>query len=114
MGFRENLKAELAYRNIQVKELAAISGVSRRTIDNYFRKNNSMPSVDAALRIADALGVTVEYLVSGRELQEQKNSPLMPDPRVILKSLESLNARDRKIVMSLIKTLNSGVPATKS
>jgi len=104
MGFRENLKAELAYKDILVKELAALSGVSRRTIDNYFREDGSIPSVDAALRIAEALGVTVEYLFTGRE-QEHKNPPLVPDPRVILKSLESLNMRDRKIVLSVIKTL---------
>jgi len=105
MGFRENLKAELAYKDILVKELAALSGVNRRTIDNYLREDSSVPSVDAAFRIAEALGVTVEYLVTGREQQEQRNTPLVPDPRVILKSLESLNLRDRKIVLSVIKTL---------
>jgi len=105
MGFRENLKAELAYKDILVKELAALSGISRRTIDNYLREDNSIPSVDAALRIAEALGVTVEYLFTGRERQEMVNPPLVPDPRVILKSLESLNTQDRKIVLAVIKTL---------
>ena len=104
MGFRENLKAELAYKDILVKELAALSGISRRTIDNYLREDNSIPSVDAALRIAEALGVTVEYLFTGREQQERRNPPL-PDPRVILKNLESLNMRDRKIVLAVINTL---------
>jgi len=64
-----------------------------------------MPLADAAVRIADALGVTVEYLITGRERQEQKNHSLVPDPQVILKSLESLNIRDRKIVLSVISTL---------
>ena len=104
MGFRENLKAELAYKDILVKELAALSGISRRTIDNYLREDGSMPLADAAVRIAEALGVTVEYLITGREQQERRNPPL-PDPKVILKSLESLNMRDRKIVLSVIKTL---------
>ena len=105
MGFRENLKAELAYKDILVKELAVLSGVSRRTIDNYLREDSSMPSIDAALRIAEALGVTVECLVTGREKQERNNPPPIPDSRVILKSLESLNTRDRKIVLSLIQSL---------
>ena len=104
MGFRENLKAELAYKDILVKELAELSGVSRRTIDNYLRENGSIPSAEAAVRIAKALGVTVEYLITGREHQERKNPPLSPDPRVILKSLESLDSRDRKIVLALIKS----------
>jgi len=105
MGFRENLKAELAYKDILVKELAVLSGMSRRTIDNYLREDSSIPSVDAALRIAEALGVTVEYLFTGREQQERKNPPLVPDSRIILKNIEALNMRDRKIVLSVIKTL---------
>ncbi|MCL2443029.1 MAG: helix-turn-helix transcriptional regulator [Treponema sp.] len=105
MGFKENLKAELAYKNILIKELAVLSGVNRRTIDNYLRENDSVPSADAAVRIAGALGVTVEYLITGNENQERNNPPLGPDPRVILKNLETLNKRDRKIILSLIKTL---------
>jgi hypothetical protein len=35
MGFRENLKTELEYNDMAVKELAALSGVPKRAIDNY-------------------------------------------------------------------------------
>ena len=105
MGFRENLKAELAYKDILIKELAVLAGVNRRTIDNYLREDGSMPSADAAVRIAGALGVTAEYLITGNEKQEQNPSPLLPDSRVVLKDLETLNKRDRKIVLNLIKSL---------
>ena len=105
MGFRENLKAELAYKDILIKELAVLAGVNRRTIDNYLREDGSMPSADAAVRIAGALGVTTEYLVNGNEKPEQKTSSLLPDSRVVLKDLETLNKRDREIVLNLIKSL---------
>jgi len=105
MGFKENLKAELAYKNILVKELATISGINRRTIDNYLREDSSMPPADAAVRIAAALGVTVEYLISGHEQQERGAPEVLPDSRAILKNMEALSKRDRKIVISLIKTL---------
>ena len=105
MGFKENLKAELAFKNILIKELASISGVNRRTIDNYMREDGSMPSADAAVRIAGALGVTVEHLITGHEQQEHSTSASFPDSRVILKNLEALSRRDRKIVLSLIKSL---------
>jgi transcriptional regulator with XRE-family HTH domain len=105
MGFKENLKSELAYKNILVKELASISGVNRRTIDNYLREDGSMPSADAAVRIAGALGVTVEYLITGYQRQGQNSSPFSPEPRIILKNLDNLNKRDRKIVLNLIKSL---------
>jgi hypothetical protein len=35
MGFRENLKTELAYADMPVRELAALSGVKKQTIDSY-------------------------------------------------------------------------------
>jgi transcriptional regulator with XRE-family HTH domain len=105
MGFKENLKSELAYSGMLVKELAALSGVNKRTIDNYLNTHNCIPSADAAVRIAAALGVTVEYLITGNERQERGPSQPVPDSRAILKNLEALNRRDRKIVLNLIKSL---------
>ena len=105
MGFKENLKSELAYSGLLVKELAAISRVNKRTIDNYLNIHNSIPSADAAVRIAGALGVTVEYLITGHKQQERNPSLPFPDSRVVLKNLESLNKRDRKIVHNLISSL---------
>jgi len=103
VGFKENLKRELGYSGVLVKELASRSGVNRRTIDNYLNTHNSMPSADAAVRIAGVLGVTVEYLITGHD---KRNYPsLSSDPRVVLKNLETLNKRDRKIVLNLIKFL---------
>jgi len=105
MGFKENLKSELAYSGMLVKELASISGVNKRTIDNYLNTHNTMPSADAAVRIAGALGVTVEYLITGNEQKERTPSAPFPDSQVVLKNLETLNKRDRKIVINLIKSL---------
>ena len=108
MGFKENLKAELAYKNILVKELAVISGINRRTIDNYLRENGSEPSAYAAVRIAKALGVTVEYLIIGYdEGQEQNVSYKVPGQKAVLKKLESLSKRDQKIVANLIEFLKN-------
>jgi transcriptional regulator with XRE-family HTH domain len=73
MGFRENLKAELSYSDMRVNELASISGVKKSTIDSYLRENGYTPSVDAAVRIAKALGVSVEYLVTGTETNQKKS-----------------------------------------
>jgi len=105
MGFKENLKAELAFKNILIKELASISGVNRRTIDNYLREDGSMPSADAAVRIAGALGVTVGYLITEHEQQERSSSASFPDSRIVLKDPKSLNKSDRKIVFNMIKSL---------
>lgn len=67
MGFKENLKAELQYRDMTVKELANLSGIKKQTLDNYLSTHNSIPSVDVAVKIAQALKVSVEYLVTGQD-----------------------------------------------
>ena len=67
MGFKENLKIELDYKGMKVKELAFISGVNKRTLDQYLSSAAKMPSAENAVKIASALGVSVEYLVTGQE-----------------------------------------------
>lgn len=72
MGFRENLKSELTYQDILVKELAEKTGIPKRSLDNYLREKGSMPPADYAVLIAKALNTTVEYLVTGINLTEKK------------------------------------------
>jgi len=112
MGFRENLKAELANADMRVKELAKLSGIKKQTIDSYLRENNYIPSVVAAVNIARALGVSVEYLVMGEETQKGKSlSSLHHELRPLIQSLEQLNREDRKIVIdnayNLVRSLQS-------
>lgn len=67
MGFRENLKDELTFKDIQTKELAAKTGISLNTLNHYLVQNSASPSAENAVKIAAALGVSVEYLVTGKE-----------------------------------------------
>ena len=100
MGFRENLKQELIFNGLMVKELAAISGVKKRALDTYLQyENASIPPADTAVKIARALGVTVEYLVTGDE-------PDLPsDVRLVVRNLLRLGVKDRKVVAILVKAL---------
>ena len=63
--FKETLRSELDFQDIKVKELSARTGISRRTLEGYLSARGSIPPADVAVRIARALGVTVEYLVTG-------------------------------------------------
>ena len=102
MGFGENLKQELYYSSILKKELADKSGVHKRAIDTYVRTKSSMPPADAAVKIAKALGVTVEYLVTGED-------PSIPkDISRLTRSILSLSKRDQKIITLLVKAMKSG------
>jgi transcriptional regulator with XRE-family HTH domain len=107
MGFRENLKSELSYSGMLVKELAARSGVSKRTLDNYLNIRSRIPSADIAVKIAKVLGVPVEYLVTGDEtLLEKRVAFENPESRAFLKLFNNLDPEDKKIVFLLAKALN--------
>ncbi|MBO7431143.1 MAG: helix-turn-helix transcriptional regulator [Spirochaetia bacterium] len=66
-NFRKNLRDLLDYECISVKELAEMTKIPKRTLENYLGCRASMPPADYAHRIAKALHVTVEYLFSDEE-----------------------------------------------
>jgi transcriptional regulator with XRE-family HTH domain len=102
MGFRENLKTELSYQDIKVKELAAKTGISKHTLDNYLNVREYMPSADAAVKIAGALGVSVEYLVTGKDARVRKLS-IEPEIRILVQKFKQLDADDRKMIMAIMQ-----------
>jgi transcriptional regulator with XRE-family HTH domain len=106
MGFKENLKAELIYSGILVKELAGKAGLKKHTIDNYLSVRGRMPAADVAVRIASVLGVSVEYLINGSETTGNKASVYFsPEIRQMARIAEKLNPDYRKIALSFIETL---------
>lgn len=105
MSFKENLKAELEYQGLQIKELAAKCGISRNTLANYLTGHNSLPTADNAVKIAQALGVSVEYLMTGTTSQKSLFDSLPPKYRRILKALRTLDETDQEAVLHLISIL---------
>ena len=106
MGFKENLKSELIYSGILVKELSAITGIKKHTLDNYLNTHNSIPSAESAVKIARALGVTVEYLVTGADGKSGKTQPpLPPDIRLLVNIAEKLSPKNRNLAIKLIRVL---------
>jgi transcriptional regulator with XRE-family HTH domain len=106
MGFKENLKSELAYSGMLVKELAVKSGVNKYSIDNYLNARGQTPSAEAAVRIARALGVSVEYLVTGEE-KRHSETRMDSETRDIVRITEQLNEADRRFVLDFVKWIKS-------
>jgi transcriptional regulator with XRE-family HTH domain len=100
MGFKENLKLELIYSGMLVKELAAKSGINKYSLDNYLNKRGQVPSVESGVKIARALGVSVEYLVTGKDTN---NPQLSDEARSIGRLADQLSEEDRQFVLGLIK-----------
>jgi transcriptional regulator with XRE-family HTH domain len=106
MSFRENLKKELLFRGMLVKELATAAGINKHTIDNYLSTNNYMPSADNAVKIAAALGVSVEYLVTGEEKHRERTlESLKHETRTLVHIAETLTPRDRGVVLATARAL---------
>ncbi|MCR5189733.1 MAG: helix-turn-helix domain-containing protein [Treponema sp.] len=104
MGFAENLKAELDYQDIQIKELSQKTGTSKHTIDKYLFGAKAQPGVENAVKIAHILGVSVEYLVEGKStITEQYPS----EYEKILQSYQELNKFNKQTVIDLLKSLSS-------
>jgi transcriptional regulator with XRE-family HTH domain len=105
-NFRKNLRDELEYQDLTVKELAAKSGVAKGALDCYVGKQASVPPATTAVKIARALGVSVEYLVSGQREQHEEIIVLSnPRVRPILKILEDLDEEDQDIMAGIAQVL---------
>ena len=68
--FSKRLRSEIEYLGLNQKEFAAKAGIKKRALDAYLRAQQSMPPADTAVKIAAALGVSVEYLVTGKEYRK--------------------------------------------
>lgn len=112
MGFRENLKDELKYQGMLVKELADKSGVPKGTIDHYLAEKCTAPTAESAVKIARALNVSVEYLVTGKRDGGGENVLSAEFKRVAYEFLR-LSARDRELLLSLARKMNE-IPNLKS
>ena len=103
MGFRETLKDELKYQDIKIKELSAKTGIRVHTLNHYISENGSSPLVESALKIADALNVSVEYLVTGKEKSFSKE--IKPEVLALLNKLNNLSEDNFILIQQLITKL---------
>lgn len=84
MNFWENVERIREYKEISRKELAIRAKFSLNSISTGIVRN-SIPLADVACRIADVLGVSVEFLVTGKTSGKQLNS----EEKKITEQLES-------------------------
>jgi transcriptional regulator with XRE-family HTH domain len=87
------------------KELAHKADISLRNIENYLRENASIPSAEKAVQIAQALGVTVEYLVTGNNSAKEMpastiESEIDHETRQLIRAIKILPADKQRIVIN--------------
>jgi len=105
MGFKENLRAELQFSGMLVKELAAKSGVKKHSLDRYLDSRSQLPNVETGVKIAQALGVTVEYLVTGENNQKKTSHNVSHTARLIGQFAGKLDPNKQEFAFELLKWL---------
>lgn len=105
MGFAENVKFEMDFQDIQIKELSIKTGISKNTLDKYLFGKKVQPGVENAVKIANALAVSVEYLVFGNSENDPKSSYINSECSEYIEKYKKLSKFNRKTIDDLIESL---------
>ena len=98
MAFAERLAYARKQKKIKQADLGKLVGTSGDIIGKYEWGENT-PSIEVAARIADALGVTLDYLVKDGEYEHIDNNTLKR-----LKDIERLDQGTKTKVFNIIDT----------
>ena len=107
MDFRERLRDEMDYQCISAKDLSESTGISKRTIDNYLKTNPQEPGVVNALKISKALKVSVEYLVTGENINSSQQNTLSSETKTIIEKIKQLSTSEKKVIIDMIKVISN-------
>jgi transcriptional regulator with XRE-family HTH domain len=104
-SFRENLRNELDFQDIKVKELSDRCGIPKATLECYLRTQSTEPSVENAVKIAHELKVSVEYLVIGEDTaSEYKKSNFSREAQEIIRWVGNLNNEQCRAILKLVQS----------
>jgi len=101
--FSMRLRSEIEYVGLTQKEFAVKAGIKKRALDAYLRAQQSMPPADTAVKMAAALGVSVEYLITGREYQQNTDISKYIRFKEVLDDLAVLPEETVGILKSVIR-----------
>lgn len=104
MGFAENLRDELEYQGMQVKELAEKTGLSINTLNKYRPGSTVVPTVDNAAKIAKTLNVSLDYLVTGTNSEVSAENAI--DVQSLARKLRRFSQNDVQLVTALIDSMS--------
>lgn len=102
MSFVKRLREAVEGSGYLHKEIADKANIKKRAFDMYVGGRESMPPADVAVRIAKVLGVTVEYLATGKN---PEGFILNAQDRKLMNMYNELDTNDKQIVLDLVKSL---------
>lgn len=87
-------------KNLSQAGFAEQVGVSRDTIGKYER-NDIIPSVETAKKMADVLGISLDYL-AGEDVAEPRETSIDKDMNWRIKEISNLSDKDRDKILSIV------------
>jgi len=106
--FSKRLRSEIEYKGLSRKEFSAKTNIKIRALDTYLGPNPSMPPADTAVKIAAALGVSVEYLVTGKEYQQKTDISKYLQFKDLLDDLSVLPEETLGTIKAVVKAFAKG------
>ena len=100
-NFKDNLRDELNYQGISLKELSAKTNISKRTLENYLGSKNTIPPLDYACKIARALNVSVEMLALGKPFSSEQPE-LSANIKSLINDFQKLNKENQDFLLKMI------------
>ena len=112
MNFWENVCDELEFKGINRKTLAQKAEFDVSNIGKGI-KNGNIPAADTALKIANELGVPLEYLLNMESKTSQENNTkligeeiaLFRKYRKLVQNMEKLSDKEKSAVEKLAENL---------
>ncbi|MCL2139479.1 MAG: XRE family transcriptional regulator, partial [Treponema sp.] len=84
------------------------TGIPVATLDCYLGARATVPSVEAAVKIAQALRVSVEYLVIGGSLNLEKTQKKhFREAHELVQLIDNLNHEQCKAILNLMRTFKN-------
>lgn len=104
----EKIKELCQQRGITLTQLEQECGLSNKAL---YRWDEQTPSVDRVKRVADRLGVTVDYLLSDEEYDEKEiiRQKLFDTPgkRILFSAMDGATENDLLLAAQVIEALKS-------
>ena len=100
--FLKRVLKELDFLNVSKADIARFLNVRKSTVYSWFERD-TIPAADTALRIADFLNVSLEYLVTGEKDESKKSKIELSDfEKNLLREAADLLPEDKAELMAYI------------
>lgn len=104
MTISQRIFAELKAKKKTQKEMSTCTGISTSTISAWNKKGTN-PSAELIFPIAQFLEVSLEYLLTGEELQKSSSSELTENEQTIVRVFKDLTDTQQGEIIGRAKVM---------